>query len=61
MNKPNATPPKAVCAKASPNNANFLRTKNNPTVLQNNAIAIPEISAYCTDWSDKNSKTILYQ
>ena len=49
MNRPNATPPKAVCAKASPNNANFLRTKNNPTVLQNNAIAIPEISAYCTD------------
>ena len=61
MNKPNATPPNAVCAKASPNRANFLKTRNSPTVLQNNEIAIPEIKAYCTDKSDKNSIVIFNQ
>jgi hypothetical protein len=61
MKSPNATPPNAECAKASPNRENFLKTKNRPTALQSREMAIPDINACGIDSYDTASKVILHQ
>jgi hypothetical protein len=61
MKRPNATPPNAECARASPNRENFLKTRNKPTALQTREMAIPDISACGIDSYDTASKVILHQ
>ena len=61
MKSPNATPPNAECAKASPNKENFLKTKKRPIALQSNEMAIPDISACGIDSYATDSKVIVHQ
>ena len=61
MKRPNATPPNAECARASPNRENFLKTRNSPMALQRMEMAIPDTKACGMDSYDTASKVILHQ
>lgn len=47
MNSPNDMPPKATCARASPNSECRLSTKKRPTIEQITDIATADIRALC--------------
>ena len=61
MKRPNATPPNAECAKASPNREYILKTRNSPTALQRMEMIIPDASACGMDSYVTASKVILDQ
>ena len=61
MKRPNATPPNAECARASPNKEYLLKTKNSPTALQRMEMIIPDTKACGIDSYDTASKVILDQ
>jgi len=61
MERPNATPPNAECARACPNKEYLHKTKKSPTALQRMEMIIPDTSACGIDSYDTASKVILHQ